>query len=164
MVALNEIPESLRTPSDDTWTPRRGLVKGTISTVLVSLALGVVLWVVTMVAPPTRDHWAHLVFNGVWVFLAAWVLFAVMHKTAGMASGRCTVVVVLCTCLLMVVKHLAVLKYGPDPPAPAESSWAPVFEMIVRNWPAFFGLAIATFMCRNGDSILHDLAETLSQR
>ena len=158
MVALNDIPESLRERKEDTWTPGRGLVKGAICTLLAALVLGAVMCVVTYYAVPLTTYW---VLNGVWGFVLAWMLCAVMHRTSGAATLWGTLIVILCTSLLFGARHVVVAMSFKELNGLLTFFYTSLSlaDMVLSNVPALAGIVIAAIMCKDGDSILHDIAD-----
>ena len=160
MVTLNDILDSLKSSTDDSWTPGRGLLKGSIWTLSVAVVLGAGFFVLTYYIPGLPRSWLLTI---AWGFFACWVLFAVMHRTAGMVSSLCTLATVLCVMVAFVGKYLGLLSYLAGSEEAAGSMWSllsvPDFFLVnLFNW---VGVAIAAIMCRNGDSILLDVADRM---
>jgi hypothetical protein len=160
MVALNEIPDSLKSSTDDSWTPGRGLLRGSIWTLSVAVVLGAGFLVLTYHIPALARSW---LLNIAWGFFTAWVLFAVMHRTAGMVSSLCTLVAVLCAVVAFAGKYLGLLGSLSASGKAAGGVWSllgvPDFFLVnLLNWG---GVAIAALLCHGGDSILLDVADRL---
>jgi hypothetical protein len=160
MVALNDIPDSLKASTDDSWTPGRGLLKGSIWTLSVAVALGAGFFVLTYYIPALARSW---VLNIAWGFFASWALFAVMHRTAGMVSSLCTLVVISCSVVAFVGKYLGFLGHLSASEEAAGSMWSllSVPDFFLANLFNWVGVVIAAVLCHSGESVLLDVADRL---
>lgn len=124
------------------------------------MIIAFVVGLLTYYVPTLTTQW---LFNLVWGLLIAWILFAVMHKASKLISIWCTVVVILCTFLVFVAKHVALLMRMAVEYQPPVSAWSlfSMPEMLTWNYPAWLGVALATAFCRHGESTIHDLADIL---
>ena len=158
MRTLNDIPDYLRGPEKKEWTPGQGLLRGTICTLIAAAVLGALLCTVTYYAPRLTFHWLLNIASG---FLITWVLFVVMYRAAGMASNTGALVVILEACLILVGKYLALLMHLLNTAPGTGPLWSSfdVAEMAVVSYPAWIGVLVAAFMCKDGDSTLHELAD-----
>ena len=153
-------------PEVDDWTPGRGLIKGTIWTVATSVVLGAVLCTITYYVGPLTLRG---LLNIAWAFAITWVLFVVMHRTAGMTSLPGTLIVVLLALLLFGARYLFWWMYVLELEGVRVSVFylfhpSVVFEprvTIFIHLPACAGIVLATAMCKDGDSILSEIADRL---
>jgi hypothetical protein len=155
---LNDIPEHLREPAKPTWTPRRGLIRGTVWTAVTALTLGAILCGVTHVAAPVTTHW---LLSMAWACAITWLLFAVMHKASGMVCWSCTLIVLVCACLILVARQLTLLGLVTAVPGETGSAGS-VLQMcrfLLINGPAWVGMSAAAFICHDGDSSPRDLID-----
>ena len=160
MRTLNDIPDYLRGPEKKEWTPGRGLLRGTIYSLIVAAMLGAILCAVTYYVPQLTCHWLLNMASG---FLVTWVLFVVMYRAAGMASKTGALVVILWTLLILVAKYLALLMHLLNTAPGTGMLWSSfnVVEMAGVSFPAWIGVLVGAFMCKDGDSTLHELADLL---
>lgn len=160
MNTLNDIPDYLHEDRIDDWTPERGFVTGVLSTLLAGVAIALLVGMITYYAAPVTTHWF---LNAAWGLLIAWILFAVMHKASKLVSIWCAIVVILCTFLVFVAKHVCLLASVAAGQEPAVSAWSlfSLSEMLTWNYPAWLGVGLATAFCWDGESTVHDLADLL---
>ena len=158
MRTINDIPDYLREPEKKGWTPGQGLLRGTVYTLIVAALLGAILCTVTYYVPQLTCHWLLNIASG---FLITWVLFVVMYRAAGMASNTGALVVILWACLILVAKYLALLMHLLNAAPGRGPLWSSfdAAEMAAVSYPAWIGVLLAAFMCKDGDSTLHELAD-----
>jgi hypothetical protein len=155
MIFASDSPDAPDRADDaDDWTPARGLLRGTVWTSLAGGVLGTMLCVVTYYAPPLT---LHRVLNFVCGFLATGLLFSVMHRAAGMVSLPGTAVVVLWAVLIFEARYVTVLTLA-DVPISSAALFDPagIFRVNLMAWG---GMAVAVFMCRDGDSAFEDIVD-----
>jgi hypothetical protein len=80
-------------------------------------------------------------------------LFAIMHRKAAMAGPECTAIAVAAA-LLMLFTRQFVLAWSLG-------AWSLLHPAVLAfgNLPAVASLIVATLLCKNGDSVMHTLAD-----
>lgn len=156
MVTLNQIPDYLKEPEQEEWTPTLGRSKGTIHTLIATVLLAALFGGVARLVPTLATHWA---LNIAYGFLITWILFAVMYKAAGMVCPWCALIVVACAVLVITVKHLALFSHLSGSTGSSIWSLFSFPDLLLRNFPAWVGVAAGAYSCKDGNSSIHDLAD-----
>jgi len=153
MTVLNEIPDSLKEPTQDLeWTLGRGLTRGTIATLIASVVLGGLLLWLGCAARVLAVHWLMCIVQG---FLIVWILCAIMHSTSGTVGASCTSIVLIFTVLVVAAKHYGIAISVAAEMTPPVSAWSLFYanEMAALNLTTWLGAAVAAYLCYDGNSI-----------
>ena len=156
MITLNQIPDYLKEPEQEEWTPTAGRRRGAIHTLIATVLLAALFGGLALLVPTLAAHWA---LNIAYGFLITWILFAVMYKAAGMVCPWCAIIVIACAVLVITVKHIALLTHLAG--STGSSSWSllSLLDLLVRNFTAWVGVAAGAYCCQDGDSTIYDLAD-----
>lgn len=144
------------------WTWARGMRRATGWATLAALVMAAGLGV-------AARYWPILVLN-VWVrlllaFLVAWLLFAVVHRTAGMAGGPCTAEVVVLTAAVFLSQHWVFATYGVPTVAGrliTGNVWFDPTMIMATESTACVGLVFAVMLCHDGGSVWRTVVDMLS--
>ena len=161
MVALNEIPDSLKEPTRDLeWTLARGLTRGTVATLIAGVVLGGLLLWLGCAVRILALHWLMCIVQG---FLIVWILCAVMHSASGTIGASCTSIVLIFTVLVVAAKHYGIAMSVASEMTPPASAWSlfSASEMATLNLSTWLGAAIAAYLCHHGDGIGSDIVNLL---
>jgi|GEM_PF-3279403 len=159
MTALNDIPDYLKADGKPESSPSSRLVWGTLATVSLATAVGLVLCWATLHVPSFTHHWL-LGFAG--AFLTTLMLFGVMHRIAGIVPFGNSIAIAT-ACLLVVAKYIALLVHVAHSLTPTPPLWTlfSLMELFITNITTWVGIAFAAILARNGDFGLEDLLDIL---
>lgn len=161
MPSFNYIPDHLREEEPSDWTPEQGRRRGAFYTALASVAIATLAATLGFMTPFLTQHF---LLNFAWGFLITFAIFAVMHKAANTIDPWCTLMAIIFVLPPLAANHIGmVLNLAVSSETTFAEAWAsrgPAY-MVVANFPALLGTAIAAALCRNGDFSLLDLADLL---
>ncbi len=152
------------------WTPRSGLLRGIRWTSAVAVVFAIGCCTLASIEPYlTVDRWSselvetdtgedllrHRSFGmmpTIGIGLAAWLLFLVMHATAGMMGGYTTWVVILLTIMIVLSKHVVLAVQGVPIPAATNTGliWLRPDVIFFRNIGAWIVLFMLVSLYSRG--------------
>ena len=165
-----ETRSTLRRHDEVEWTPLLGTIRGTMAAGVASLVLAIGWWTLARRLPDSSVTYLHDEFwasvgpffmTALTGLVSAWILFAVVHRVAGMVGGPCPVIVAFFVLLLALVKQLVLVEQGVHMPSGLVQGWVwlqPV-TFLKSNLGVWAGLILAIAMFRKGDSFV-DLFST----
>lgn len=164
MRTLNDIPESWQESRSESWSVRKGMLRGIASTAIAAAILAGVLCLVTRVAPAsTTVPWFESIiyslvmatWNAIVGFGVCAILYAVMHRKSGLVGPTCDSVVILLTIGAIASKHIVLASIGMDWAIVDinGAAWLNPMNIFFTNIGAWIGTAIAVCMFRGGDSV-----------
>jgi len=155
------------------WTPARGLLRGSLLTLLVGALLGagwcILAWRRPDIVVTYHHEEASVPFilgaaGAIGVFLLMWILFATMHRSAMMVGGFCPVIVTLVMLLMLVAKQLSVAASPGvsiiDGELVKGAAWLMPQRMLTSNIGPLIGIVFGIYAFREGDSLLEFFSST----
>ncbi len=137
------------------WTPEIGLRKALIAGCITALILSITLIVIALLTSPVMIF--SFTLRIVAAFVITWILFAIIHRAAGMTSPRLTALAVTLALLVMLSNHLimAFPNFDPNAKEPITESantafWLSISFLFYVNIPAFLGIGFCTAFSYNG--------------
>lgn len=146
---LNDIPDSLQEPEEESWTPARGIAKGAVFGALVSVLLAGVVGVATYYLPVLTYHW---LLGGAMGFFCTRILFSVVHWAAGMVGSVCTAMVWAGMSGVLFAKHAALVLSIMSTPGSSVTIGAlfSIVGIFAFQYNCWIGVGIATLFYRDG--------------
>jgi hypothetical protein len=159
MTTLNDIPDDLKEPQQpDDWTAARGLVTGSLCVAIAVTILATAAYWVTRSVPLLTGYWLLAIGEG---FVVTWILFALMHKNAGVVWDVQIPIVLAGAACVVAARYLGYLEFiavRQEPPVSAWSLFRPS-EFLLLHLTTWFGAALATLACKDGDGIASAMAD-----
>ena len=165
---LDEPPESTdelprRERRGVPWSPARAWLRGLLAGLVVAVVLSALLGAAARANPEAvvchqRDDAEATAFtfvaNGLGGFVVAWVLFAVVQRTAQMVGGGVTLTVVALAILVILAKQAVLAWTGVRIPYSSAQGWGWLQPLVIlkSNIGAWFGIAAAVHLFREGES------------
>jgi hypothetical protein len=133
-------------------------MKGLLGTSIAGAVLALVLGIVTRYAPLLTGHFF---LSFAWGFMFTWVLFAVVYRCSGMTGWPC-ILMVLCWMAVVVGARQFGRYLHESAAAPGEALLREFMTprmMVFSNPAAWIGIGAMTFLCRDGDDCIHEIAD-----
>lgn len=174
-IDVSNLPPGATIPSRTgrDWSPRRALARGALICLIPGSILAAGMCFAAAKVPEMAVCHAHDnvqvaviigMGNALVGFVAAWILYFVMHRASAMVGLGCTLVVVAFVVLMLIAKQAVVAKVGVSLPNKTVIGWEwlrPV-RFFTSNIGAWIGIAGAVHLFREGDSITELFGSTLS--
>jgi len=150
--------------NDDDWSPGKGLARAGIRGTVTAAILAGALLPVAYYAPYVVLGALSQAAVG---FAVAWILFSVVHRAAGMVGGRCSVLAITLTVVVLLSNHLIFAIHGvPTRQGLLLIGWLYWFDplvLCVSNVWAVIGIAFCTSLRHSGGADASDLAGMLTR-
>jgi hypothetical protein len=146
------------------WTWIKGLGRALQWTIVATTILAAIMGVMAAYLPHfVLNFWLRWVI----AFFVGWILFAVVHRAAGMAGGVCTAIVLVAAAAVFMTQHFVFAECGVTLTSGKIVSgevWLEPATIASVNVSTFLGLVIATMLCHDGAGIWQTVAGILSGR
>ncbi len=138
------------------WTPMIGLRNSIICGTIAAIILSLLLALIANSTPPT------LIFNFylrvALSFVIAWILFSIIHASAGMTSSIYTAWAIILSAAVMVSNHFAMAYPLLDTPSLTEGTgerfadarWLDLGFIFITNIPCYLGIGFCALLSNNG--------------
>jgi hypothetical protein len=138
--------------SNTEWTPFRGLMRATVAALVTSAVLSACFFGIIAVAPVIP---LNVLLRVVLAFAVTWLVFAVVHASAGMVGWACTTIAVSCAFAVMLSNHAAWAVLGcPAIGQPGVvTGWSLWFDpevMLIPSVVAAIGVGFGAALCHSG--------------
>lgn len=151
-------------PESAEWTWIRGLGRGIFWALTASAILAGILDVLAACVPSfLLNFWVRMAL----AFFVSWILFAVVHRTSGMAGTACSAVVVLAAAAVFLSQHFVFAAYGVPTSAGRPligDVWLEPPFILATNISTCLGLLIACTLCHEGGEVWRTVIEVLCTR
>lgn len=159
------MPENAVTEEDE-WTPRQGLRRALVWGLLTA---GVIAGLTDLVAWYSPITMQHLLLRTALAFVGSWVLFAVVHRAAGMVGGACSALVLVLMGLVLVSHHAVFAIHGvPTRDGGLLIGWVvwlnPLVLGFISGLPLLIGGGPCAAYCHRHGARLELLTEFFGQR
>jgi hypothetical protein len=146
------------------WTPGRGLLRalawGGMACAVLLLLLDVLAWFAPLIV---SNWWLRAAIS----FLVAVLLFAVVHRAAGMAGAACTGLVIGFCIVILLSQHFVFDVHGVLTARAVRVGgkiWLNPPVLFTVNVPALIGIALSVAFCHGGGTIARSISEILMSK
>ena len=164
MKTLND-PVPIDDKNWDEWTPHKGLIRAAIWGAVTALAIALVLGCVAYYAPHMLLRYT---LRAAVAFGVAWILFSVVHHSAGMIGTRCTALVLALTLLVLLSNHMVFAINGvlthKGVMLIGWSYWFAPAVIGVTNLSACIGAVGCAVLCHTGAADAGTLIDILNSK
>ena len=164
MGTLNDIPPYLQEVKTNNWSPKRGLVKAVIYTMLMAFFLSTLLCSLEWLEPgstiirrrefPSRAFIGSAILALVIGVLITKILFTTAHHASGMVGILGNYIAFLAV-MVICSKHIVFAINGVDLTSGFCKGWVWLYPktIFLRNLTAWFGIGVGVYIFKDGNSI-----------
>jgi hypothetical protein len=141
--------DDLNLRTTDVWTPMRGIVRGSLAGMLAALVLATGAGLLTWYAPRVAVwEWVRV---GA-AFVTMYILFAVVHRAAGMTGWACSAIVVVLTLAVAFSQHGVFAARGVmiHEGMVVGLQWASLSGLLASDFWLYVGLILGVLLWHNG--------------